>query len=217
MPISYRVMSIDYKTAIKNFWFVNKNHQKGKIRKYGYILSQKVCVDTKIKTGKKFIIKVAGKKILSLSKTGFLEIEPNYTWDGTSGCVKDTSANMFASLVHDALYQLMREESKIAQTMGTMSRYVFRLEADNLFHDHWVQNKGLKLWVKFCYGVLREYGESSTYPFPLPPFKFIKLQTGRTAPDAGSIPCPKGKGGVKKKTTPKRKKALKSQKKSRGS
>ena len=206
-------MSISY----QKFWVANNDHQKGKIRKYGYILSKKVCVDTKINTGKNFIIQEAGKPMLILSKTGFLEIEPNYAWDGTSGPVKDTSANMFASLVHDALYQLMREESKISETMGKRKRCIFRLEADNLFHDHWVRNGGSERWVKRCYDALRKYGESSTFPFPPPPFKFIRLQTKRTAPDAGSIPCPKGKGGVKKKTTPKRKKALKSQTKSRGS
>lgn len=39
-----------------------------------------------------------------------LLIGAGYAWDGTSGPVIDTKENMRGSLVHDALYQLLREE-----------------------------------------------------------------------------------------------------------
>ena len=39
-----------------------------------------------------------------------LTIKKNYAWDGASGPVLDTQRIMRGSLVHDALYQLMREE-----------------------------------------------------------------------------------------------------------
>ena len=45
-------------------------------------------------------------------------------------------ANMLAALVHDALYQLMREyhcNATTGTTIGGIPRNVFRLEADTLF------------------------------------------------------------------------------------
>jgi len=46
---------------------------------------------------------------IELDKQGFLLIRKGYAWDGCSGPTKDTLSNMRAGLVHDALYQLMRE------------------------------------------------------------------------------------------------------------
>jgi hypothetical protein len=45
-----------------------------------------------------------------LKVTGELEIGYGYAWDGPSGPTIDTKNFMRGSLVHDALYQLMREE-----------------------------------------------------------------------------------------------------------
>ena len=42
-------------------------------------------------------------------KQSRLTIQRGYCWDGASGPTFDTPSTMFASLVHDALYQLMRE------------------------------------------------------------------------------------------------------------
>jgi len=39
---------------------------------------------------------------------GFLTIREGYCWDGASGPTIDTRSTMRGSLVHDALYQLMR-------------------------------------------------------------------------------------------------------------
>lgn len=43
-----------------------------------------------------------------LRKDGVLEIREGYAWDGASGPTVDTKSTFRASLVHDALYQLMR-------------------------------------------------------------------------------------------------------------
>ncbi|MCP3986433.1 MAG: hypothetical protein GY723_18790 [bacterium] len=45
----------------------------------------------------------------ALSKTGKLTVKKGYAWDGPSGPTIDTPNFMRGSLVHDALYQLMRE------------------------------------------------------------------------------------------------------------
>jgi hypothetical protein len=61
--------------------------------------------------------------LIHLSADGVLTIKAGYRWDGASGPTFDTPSTMFASLVHDALYQLMREEA-IGQE--------WRLRADDL-------------------------------------------------------------------------------------
>lgn len=47
---------------------------------------------------------------ISLSSAGVLVIKNGYAWDGPSGPTIDTKNFMRGSLVHDALYQLMREK-----------------------------------------------------------------------------------------------------------
>jgi len=46
---------------------------------------------------------------IKLSSAGIIIIEKGYAWDGPSGPTIDTLNFMRGSLVHDALYQLMRE------------------------------------------------------------------------------------------------------------
>lgn len=47
---------------------------------------------------------------VSLTTKGILTIKAGYAWDGPSGPTIDTITFMRGSLVHDALYQLMRLE-----------------------------------------------------------------------------------------------------------
>lgn len=47
-------------------------------------------------------------KWISLNKDGLVRIEAGYAWDGASGPTIDTKSSMRGSLIHDALYQLMR-------------------------------------------------------------------------------------------------------------
>jgi hypothetical protein len=47
-------------------------------------------------------------QFLSLTAGGTLSIEAGYAWDGPSGPAVDTPTFMVASLVHDALYQMIR-------------------------------------------------------------------------------------------------------------
>ena len=49
-------------------------------------------------------------RFIDLDLSGLLTIKKNYAWDGASGPVFDTQRIMRGSLVHDALYQLMREK-----------------------------------------------------------------------------------------------------------
>ena len=46
---------------------------------------------------------------IMLSPRGVLRIREGYAWDGASGPTFDSKTSMRGSLIHDALYQLMRE------------------------------------------------------------------------------------------------------------
>jgi hypothetical protein len=52
---------------------------------------------------------VSSGGFISLNRDGVLSIKAGYAWDGPSGPTFDTKTFMRGSLVHDALYQLMRE------------------------------------------------------------------------------------------------------------
>jgi hypothetical protein len=49
-------------------------------------------------------------EFIALTANGLLTIKKGYAWDGPSGPAIDTLNFMRGSLVHDALYQLMREK-----------------------------------------------------------------------------------------------------------
>jgi len=53
--------------------------------------------------------KIIESDYIILNTSGMLEIKKGYAWDGASGIAIDTKNFMRGSLVHDALYQLMRE------------------------------------------------------------------------------------------------------------
>jgi hypothetical protein len=60
-----------------------------------------------------------------LEPDGRLTIRAGYAWDGASGPTYDSKSSMAASLVHDALYQLLREGLLAAD---------LRPAADAVFH-----------------------------------------------------------------------------------
>jgi len=60
---------------------------------------------------------------ISLTRSGLLTIKAGYAWDGASGPTYDSKSSMRGSLVHDALYQLMRIYPDMRK---------FRLYADEL-------------------------------------------------------------------------------------
>ena len=54
-------------------------------------------------------IKTLNLKYIRLATTGTLTIRSGYAWDGPSGPTIDTKSFMRGSLIHDALYQLLRD------------------------------------------------------------------------------------------------------------
>ncbi|NRA83286.1 MAG: DUF1353 domain-containing protein [Gammaproteobacteria bacterium] len=101
---------------------------------------------------------------IELDRQGLLTVNAGYAWDGPSGPVKDTPHNMRASLVHDALYQLMRHQELVART--------HRKTADQLFKDICKQDGVSSFWASIYYKGLRKFGK----PYASPQQKKIVLQ-----------------------------------------
>lgn len=93
---------------------------------------------------------------INLDTKGNLTVKRSYAWDGPSGPVKDTPKNMRASLVHDALYQLMRMEKLSART--------HRKTADQLFRDMCKQDGVSKRRASIYYWGLRKFAKPATSP-----------------------------------------------------
>jgi len=91
---------------------------------------------------------------LGLDVSGLLFIKSGYAWNG-SNWSSDKHA-MIASLVHDALYQLMRLE--------LLSRTMFRKPADALYRDLCIAEGMSKIEAAIRYRGLRWFGKGSTYP-----------------------------------------------------
>lgn len=84
---------------------------------------------------------------IDLDPEGILTIRKGYAWDGPSGPTIDTRNTLRGSLVHDALYQLMRQ--------GRLPQSV-RLLADNIAHRIWRED-GMSAWRAFLWR--RELGK----------------------------------------------------------
>ena len=117
---------------------------------YKYQLTENYYVDTGCKPTKLY-----PTRYLDLTKTGVLCICRGYAWDGPSGPVIDTAAKLRASLVHDALYQLMR--------LGLLGQE-HREAADRLFADICIED-GLPRWRAWIYyQALRRFGAGAADP-----------------------------------------------------
>ena len=93
---------------------------------------------------------------IELDIIGELRIKKGYAWDGPSGPVIDTAENMRASLVHDALYQLMRHAELSARTWRRAADQVFR----DICKEDGVSGYRANVW----YRVLRKYGKPAASP-----------------------------------------------------
>lgn len=95
-------------------------------------------------------------KYIKIDKKGNMTIIAGYAWDGPSGPVPDTNENMRASLVHDALYQLMRHKYlKVRES---------RNKADKLFMKMCIEDGVPRRTAKFYYIGLKTFGKPNADP-----------------------------------------------------
>ncbi len=95
-------------------------------------------------------------EFINLSTEGNLTVKKGYAWDGPSGPVKDTKENMRASLVHDALYQLMRNKNLNSRT--------HRKAADQEFKDICKADGVSNFTASIYYKALRKFGKPAASP-----------------------------------------------------
>ena len=95
-------------------------------------------------------------EFIDLDTEGNLTVKKGYAWDGPSGPVKDTEENMRASLVHDALYQLMRNNELSVRT--------HRKAADQEFKDICKADGVSSLRASAYYKALRKFGKPAASP-----------------------------------------------------
>lgn len=93
---------------------------------YKYQLMEAYQIETGFKTEK-----VVQTKFLTLEPTGTLWIRKGYAWDGPSGPTIDTRSSMRGSLVHDALYQLMRGELLSQNYRSTADRLMYLIMVED--------------------------------------------------------------------------------------
>jgi hypothetical protein len=88
-------------------------------------------------------------RYIALRPGGLLKIKEHYAWDGASGPAIETTTNRRASLVHDALYQLMR--------LGLLS-YSWRKKADKIYWRICLEDGMNKRRARLHYWALRLFG-----------------------------------------------------------
>lgn len=120
---------------------------------YKHQLSRDVCFQTDIR-----LLYPISTEWLTLTANGLLYIKRGYAWDGPSGEIKllgiinidvtkDDETSMQGSLVHDALYQLIR--------LGLLS-INYRKDADKLLRDICISDGMYELKANAWYKVVRK-------------------------------------------------------------
>ncbi len=80
---------------------------------------------------------------------GHLTIKKGYAWDGASGPAIDTKNFMFGSLIHDAMYQIIRER-EIGKS--------YRKEADKVLRKICIASGMSKFRAWYVYQAVRIFG-----------------------------------------------------------
>ena len=91
-----------------------------------------------------------------LDVTGSLHVKKGYCWDGPSGPTIDTKNFLRASLAHDALYQLMREQR--------LTPIPNRETADKLLHKLCLDAGMSKLRAWYVYKAVQIFGAKNALP-----------------------------------------------------
>jgi len=93
---------------------------------------------------------------ITLTVTGLLTTKKGYAWDGPSGPTIDTPNFMRGSLVHDALYQLMRESA--------LDKDQNRDSADRLLQKICSEDGMSKIRAWWVYQCVHKFGDPSADP-----------------------------------------------------
>lgn len=96
---------------------------------------------------------------IRLTPGGLLQIRKGYCWDGPSGPAIDTKNFMRGSLLHDALYQLMRE-NKLPQDCRKIADEVLKLAC--------LEDGMSGIRANWVYWAVQTFARRASTPRPLP-------------------------------------------------
>ena len=91
---------------------------------------------------------------IRLRANGLLILKHGYAWDGPSGPTFDSKTFMRGSLIHDALYQLMRE--------GQLDRNVFRDQVDQLLRETCLEDGMGSIRAWYVYRAVKNFGHKTS-------------------------------------------------------
>jgi len=126
-----------------------------KLRRYKYQLMKDYKIDIGLEVEEDIEM-----SFIALTADGELTIKNRYAWDGPSGPTIDTRTFMRGSLVHDALYQLMREEK--------LDYREHREYADDLLKKICLDDDMSEFRAWYVHKSVRKFGEKSARPSPKP-------------------------------------------------
>lgn len=110
---------------------------------YKYQLVEPFVLDVPLRVEQKFT--VLGDWV-SVFPSGLMSFRAGYAWDGASGPTADTPNTTVPALIHDGLYQLMREGGLPLE---------YRATADRLFHNMLVARGMSRLRAWYWYQGVR--------------------------------------------------------------
>lgn len=92
---------------------------------------------------------------VDVSDHGFVAVRKGYAWDGPSGPTIDTENFMRGSLMHDVMYQLLREE---------VIHMSYRDHADLMLRQACVQDGMSRLRANYIYYAVKWFGKKAAMP-----------------------------------------------------
>jgi len=122
-----------------------------KLTPYKYKLVDEFRIDLAVHVSAPF-----ESRYLELSSSGRLIIKIGYAWDGPSGPTIDTHTFMRGSLVHDALYQLMR--------LSAIDYLEHREYADRLLQRMCLEDGMWNFRAWYVYYALHWFGSNNAKP-----------------------------------------------------
>jgi hypothetical protein len=130
------------------------------LRSWKYQLLEDYLLDVSIRPAE-----AIDTRFIDLDREGSMTIRAQYAWDGPSGPTIDTRSFMRGSLVHDALYQLMRE--------SCLDHEAHRAAADRLLRHQCIEDGMWRIRAFVVYWMVRWFGEKHARPGPKPKEKVV--------------------------------------------
>ena len=131
-----------------------------KLHRYKYQLMDDYTIQIDIKPPQNIDF-----KFVSLSSEGILTIKKHYAWDGPSGPTIDTRNFMRGSLVHDALYQLMR--------LSALDYRIYRKRADEILKEICLEDDMCRFRAWYVYQALHLFAGGAAQPQEEPEVEII--------------------------------------------